>query len=103
MSMEVDTSDHIYDDFSRILYLHVLLEASALKNELPEDSDQFRFLRASCLNVGLLYHYRVLFDNFFRSSFELFYSEAKKPSQMVGNVSFTLDPYNDPTSQKNKY
>ncbi len=57
----------------------------------------------SICHLGLLYHYRVLFDNFLRSSCELFYSDAKKPSQMVGNVSFTLDPYNDPTSQQNKY
>ena len=31
-----------------LLLLHAHREASALANELPEESDQFRFLRASC-------------------------------------------------------
>ena len=31
-----------------LLFLHTHREASALANELPEESDQFRFLRASC-------------------------------------------------------
>ena len=31
------------------LFLHAHREASALANELPEESDQFRFLRAACL------------------------------------------------------
>ena len=44
----VDTSGRIYDDFSRLLFLHAHREASALTNELPEESDQFRFLRAAC-------------------------------------------------------
>ena len=49
----------IYDDFSRLLFLHAQREASALANELPEESDQFRFLRATCLvnikgSVGLI-------------------------------------------------
>jgi hypothetical protein len=39
----VDNSDHIYDDFSRLLLLHTHREASTLCNELPE-SDQFRFV-----------------------------------------------------------
>ncbi len=34
-----------YDDFSRVLFLHAHREASALTNEIPEESDQFRFLR----------------------------------------------------------
>ncbi len=41
----VDTSDRIYDDFSRLLFLHAHREASALANELQEASEQFRFLR----------------------------------------------------------
>ena len=45
----VDTSGRIYDDFSRLLFFHAHREASALVNELPEESDQFRFLRAACL------------------------------------------------------
>ena len=49
----------IYDDFSRLLFLHAHREASALTNELPEESGQFRFLRAACLvnikgSVGLI-------------------------------------------------
>ena len=33
----------IYDDFSRLLFLHAHREVSALTNELLEESDQFRF------------------------------------------------------------
>ena len=44
----VDTSGRIYDDGSSLLFLHPHREASALANELPEESDQFRFLRAAC-------------------------------------------------------
>ena len=40
----------IYDDFSRLLFLHAHREASDLSHELPEESDQFRFLRAACLH-----------------------------------------------------
>ncbi len=47
-------------DFSYLLFLHTHREASALVNELPEESDQFRFLRAACLAnikgfVGLIF------------------------------------------------
>ncbi len=45
----VYTSGRVYDDFNRLLFLHTHREASALVNELPEESDQFRFLRATCL------------------------------------------------------
>ena len=45
MPVAVDTSVRIYDDFSRLLFLHAHREASALTNELPEESGQFRFLR----------------------------------------------------------
>ena len=48
MSVPVDTSGRIYDVFSRLLFLHTHREASALTNELPEESDQFRFLHTSC-------------------------------------------------------
>jgi hypothetical protein len=55
----VDTSDRIYDDFSRLLFLHAHRESSDLGNELPEESVQFRFLRVTCLgnlkgSVGLI-------------------------------------------------
>jgi hypothetical protein len=55
----VDTSGHIYDDFLRLLFLHAHREGSALANEIPEESGQFRFLRVACLtnikgSVGLI-------------------------------------------------
>ncbi len=58
MSLTVDTSDRIYDDFLRLLFLHVHREVSALANDLPEESSHFRFLRDACLanikwSVGL--------------------------------------------------
>ena len=49
MTVVVDTSGRIYDDFSRFLFLHTHRETSTLTNELPEESDQFRFLRADYL------------------------------------------------------
>ena len=49
VSLVVDTSDCLYDDFIRLFCLHAHREASALVNELPEESDQFRFLRSACL------------------------------------------------------
>ncbi len=42
-----DTTGRVYDDFSRLLFLHVHREVSALANEIPEESGQFRFLRAA--------------------------------------------------------
>ena len=45
-------SQHLYNDFTRLLFLHAHREASALANELPEESDQFRFLRKG--TVGLI-------------------------------------------------
>ena len=49
MPVEVDTSVCIYDDFLRLLFLHAHREASALANDIPEESGHFRFLRAVCL------------------------------------------------------
>ena len=49
MPVAVDTSDRIYDDFLRLLFLDAHREASALANDIPEESGQFRFLRAACL------------------------------------------------------
>ena len=46
--LAVDTTGRMYDEFIRLLFLHVHREASDLANELPEESDQFRFLHASC-------------------------------------------------------
>ena len=50
MSVEVDTSGLIYDDFSRLLFLNDHREASDLTNELLEESDQFRFLLTASLD-----------------------------------------------------
>jgi hypothetical protein len=59
MSVTVDTSVRVYDDFNRLLFLHSHREVSALTNELPQGSDQFGFVRATCLSnlegsVGLI-------------------------------------------------
>ena len=43
--LTVDTTGLLYDDFIRLLFLHVHREVSTLANDLPEESDQFRFLR----------------------------------------------------------
>jgi len=40
MPLAVDTSGRIYDDFLRLLFLHAHREASALANELQEESGQ---------------------------------------------------------------
>ena len=48
MSVAVDTSGRIYEDFSRLLFLHTHREDVALTNEIPEESEQFRFLHTAC-------------------------------------------------------
>ncbi len=40
MPVAVDTTGRIYDDFSRLLFLHAHREASTLVNEIPEESEQ---------------------------------------------------------------
>ncbi len=57
--MTVDTTGRLYDDFIRLIFLHLHREVSVLENELTEESDRFRFLRASCFgnlkgDVGLI-------------------------------------------------
>ncbi len=49
LSITVGTSTHVYVDIVRILFLHMHREASILAGELPEELEQFRFLRASRL------------------------------------------------------
>jgi hypothetical protein len=39
MPVAVDTSGRVYDDFSHLLFLHAHREASALANEIPEESE----------------------------------------------------------------
>jgi hypothetical protein len=57
--LSVNTSDRLYDDFIRLLFLHADREESALTKELPEETDQFFFRHATCLtnlkgSVGLI-------------------------------------------------
>jgi hypothetical protein len=59
LPVAVSTSGHVYEDFTRMFFLHAYREASILTGELPEESEQFRFLRASRLanlegSVGLI-------------------------------------------------
>ena len=59
MPVVVNTSGRLYDDVLRLLFLDTHRGASALAGELPEESDQFRFLCAECLeklkgSVGLI-------------------------------------------------
>jgi hypothetical protein len=49
LPLAVDTSGRLHDDFISLLFLHAHGEASALANELPEESDQFLFLCTACL------------------------------------------------------
>ncbi len=54
-----DTTGRLHDPFSRLLFLHTHRETSTLTNEIPEESDQFHFLRVSCYanikgSVGLI-------------------------------------------------
>ena len=58
-TVAVDTAGRIYEDFSRLLFPHAHREASALANEIPEESEQFRFLCTDCFSnikgsVGLI-------------------------------------------------
>ncbi len=54
----VDTTGRLYDDFSRLLFLHTHHETSALSNEIPESSDECRFLRVVSSFVGdTLFHF----------------------------------------------
>jgi hypothetical protein len=50
MPVAVDTTGRIYDDFSRLIFLYTHRETSDLGNELPKESDQFRYLRTTCLD-----------------------------------------------------
>jgi hypothetical protein len=48
MPVTVDTSGRVYDDFSPLLFLYTHREVSVLSNEIPEESEQFHFLRSAC-------------------------------------------------------
>ncbi len=51
MPVAASTSGRINEEFLRLLFLHANRKASALAGELPEESLQFRFIRASCLTI----------------------------------------------------
>ena len=46
--LTVDTTGRLYDDFIRLLFLHGHREVSVWTTEIPEETDQFRFLRSVC-------------------------------------------------------
>jgi hypothetical protein len=48
LPVSVDTTGRLYDDFSHLIFLHTHRESSVLTNEIPEESDQFHFLRVTC-------------------------------------------------------
>ncbi len=50
MPVAVDTSDRIYDDFLRLLFLHTHREVSDLGNDIPEESGSLSF--SSCCLFG---------------------------------------------------
>ena len=59
LSVVVNTSGRVYADFVRLFFLHTHRETSILSGELPEESDQFHFLRTPHLvnlkgSVGLI-------------------------------------------------
>ena len=45
----MSTSGRVHDDFVRLLFLHLHCEDSILTGEIPEESEQFRFLRTTRL------------------------------------------------------
>ena len=59
MPVAGSTSGRINEEFLLLLFLHVNREDSSLGGELPEESTQFRFIRAACLanlkgSIGLM-------------------------------------------------
>ena len=59
LPVAVSTSGRVYDDVVRLIFLHAHREPSILSGELPEESEQFRFLRVVHLtnikdSVGLI-------------------------------------------------
>ena len=59
MSVSGSTFGRINEDFLSLMYLHTHWEGSTLTGEFPEESDQFRFIRAACLanlkgSIGLM-------------------------------------------------
>jgi hypothetical protein len=50
LTVTENTSGHVYEDFTRLLFLHAHREASILVGELPVECQQFCFFRASHLD-----------------------------------------------------
>ena len=69
MPVAVDTSDRIYDDFLRLLFLDTHREASALTNDIPEESGHFRFLDTVCLTFPCFFSSTVLPKRWMKGSY----------------------------------
>jgi len=72
LPLTVDTSGRICDDYIRLIFLHTDRETSSLDNELPEESDQFRFrvLHTACLpnlkgSVDLIFCEKIGHEDFY--------------------------------------
>ena len=63
MPVGASTSGRIDEEFLCLLFLHAHRDASALAGELPEESVQFRFIRAVCL-VNLKNYIGLMFGKF---------------------------------------
>jgi hypothetical protein len=61
MSVEVDTSGRVYDDFNRLLLWHTHREGSDPDNELPDVSDRHQ--------IGMIRPIRVDHTIFFTSGY----------------------------------
>ncbi len=44
LTVVVNTSGHVYEDFTRLFFFHTYREDSIFVGELSKKSDQFRFL-----------------------------------------------------------
>ena len=83
---------NMYDDFTRLLFLHAHREASPLAHELPEESDQFRFLRDACFTnlkgeVGLIIPLDLISVFHTGSSFHPFVSSHTDPDSFPRTLS----------------
>jgi hypothetical protein len=96
--LPVDTSGRILEFFLYFLFFHVHRESSVLNNEQEEESDQFRFLRATRLDnlkgsVGLIMA-KVGHEDFYTdwSFLSVFYTSVSFHSFLVTNTVFSPLP-----------
>ena len=61
LPIAVSTSGRVYEDFVRLLFLHEYREVSILAGELPEESEQFRFLRKNRFLLCVLSYLYLVF------------------------------------------